>query len=95
MNKTNSRLRAVTTAILGGVLATAVAMPAMAFNVTQSRLEAADREPQNWLTQLQNYSGHRYTRLDQINRNTIGGLKVAFTVPMNDCLLGEIGRAHV
>lgn len=89
MTKKNSRLRAVTTAVLGGALAAAVAMPAMAFNVTQSRLEAADREPQNWLTQLQNYSGHRYTRLDQINRNTIGGLKVAFTVPMNDCLLGD------
>ena len=77
------------TAILGGGLATAVAMPAMAFNVTQSRLEAADREPQNWLTQLQNYGGHRYSRLDQVNRNTIDRLKVAFTVPMNDCLLGD------
>lgn len=43
------KIRNVTTAILGGALATAIAMPAMAFPATQSRLEAADREPQNWL----------------------------------------------
>jgi len=89
MENTTSRLRAATTTILGGALAAAVAMPAMAFDVTQSRMEAADREPQNWLMQFQNYSSHRYSRLNQINRDTIGDLKMAFTVPMNDCLLQD------
>jgi len=89
MEKTRSRLHSVTKIAIGGALAAAIAMPAMAFNVTQNRMEAADREPQNWLMGFQNYGAHRYTRLTQINRDTIGGLRVAFTVPMSEVLNGS------
>ena len=87
--KENTRLRAVTSTILGGALATAMAVPAMAFPADQLRMENSDREPQNWLMQFQNYGSHRYTRLNQINRNTIGNMKMAFTVPLNDVLRGD------
>ena len=35
--------------------------------VTHERLLKADGEPGNWLTYSGNYSGHRYSALDQIN----------------------------
>ncbi len=60
--------------------------------VTQERLENADAEPQNWLTTFQNYQAHRYSRLDEINRDNVGGLKVAFTLPVTT---GIIGRTRV
>ena len=78
------------TSILGGALMLALSIPAaMAVDVTQTRLENADAEPHNWLTTFQNYSGHRFSRLAQVNRDNVHNLKVAFTVPMNDALRGR------
>ncbi len=83
---------AVTSALLGGALA--VALPAMAVDletglVGQSRLENADLEAQNWLMGFQNYSSHRYSRLNQVNRGNVGNLKLAYTVPLNSALVGR------
>lgn len=83
---------AVTSALLGGALA--VALPAMAVDletglVGQSRLENADLEAQNWLMGFQNYSSHRYSRLNQVNRGNVGDLKLAYTVPLNSALVGR------
>lgn len=78
-----------TTTILSGVLATILAFPANAADVTKQRLENADNEPQNWLTTFQNYSSHRYSRLSEINQNNVKNLKVAFTVPLTTALLGR------
>lgn len=57
--------------------------------VTQERLENADSEPENWLTTFQNYQAHRYSRLDQINKDNVAGLKVVFTLPFTTGLLGR------
>ena len=45
----------------------------------EERLLAADQEPQNWLTHHQNYEAHRFSRLDEIDTETVKGLKVAWT----------------
>ena len=63
-------------------------MPAQAGDVSQERLNNADSEPQNWLIPFQNYSSHRYSRLDEINRDNVGQLRVAFTVSLDDANRG-------
>ncbi len=75
-------------ALAAALLAGAAAIPALASDVTEQRLENADSEPQNWLTSLGNFSAHRYSRLDQINRDTIKDLRVAFTMPIPTGLQG-------
>jgi alcohol dehydrogenase (cytochrome c) len=69
-------------AFAGALLATALAMPASGqeIGVSTQRLINADRDPANWLTVHQNYQGHRYTRLTEINRETVGDLQLAFAV---------------
>ncbi len=79
----------VATALLGSALGAVFAAPAFAADVTQERLNNANGEPQNWLLPMQNYSSHRYSRLDQINRDNVANLHVAFTVPLNDALRGR------
>jgi len=76
------------TALLGSVFA--LATPAYAQDATQERLVNADAEPQNWLIPFQNYSSHRYSRLDEVNRDTVGGLRVAFTVSLEDNSRGNV-----
>ncbi len=87
-NSLSFKLRAAT-ALVGGILAGVVALPAFAADVTPQRLENADAEPQNWLMGFQNYSSHRYSRLDQINRSNIANLRVAFTMPISSALRGR------
>ena len=77
------------TAILGGLVTASVSAPALAADVTQSRLENADAEPQNFLLGFQNYSSHRFSRLTQINKSNVANLKVAFTVPITTGLIGR------
>lgn len=67
-----------------GFVGTAIAQP-----VTQERLNNADAEPENWIINFQNYSSHRYSRLDQINRDNVSGLRVAFTVSLEDTNRGN------
>src|SRR5690606_11756301 len=62
--------------------------PSGAADVTFERLVNADSEPQNWLTQNQNYSGWNYSSLDQINRDTVKNLKVAFAFPITSTIIG-------
>lgn len=88
-SKSRLRLRALTTTILGGALAAILSGPAIAADVTQSRLENADAEPQNWLMGFQDFGAHRYSRLDQINRDNIADLRVAFTIPLSTGLIGR------
>ncbi|HML29387.1 MAG TPA: PQQ-dependent dehydrogenase, methanol/ethanol family, partial [Hyphomicrobium sp.] len=37
------------------------------------------QDPNNWAIQSGDYSGHRYSKLDQINTENVGQLKVAWT----------------
>ena len=52
--------------------------------VSFERLVQADREPQNWILHHKNYSSHRFSSLDQINRTNVGQLAVAWTYPTNE-----------
>ena len=47
----------------------------------QSRLEHADKEPQNWLTVYGNYAGWDYSPLDQINRKNVDRLVPVWAFP--------------
>jgi len=78
--------------VLGAALSAFVSATASAANVTPTRLANADSEPQNWLMGFQNYSSHRFSRLNQINKSNIANLKLAFTLPLTS---GLIGRTEV
>src|ERR1700747_1864170 len=60
----------------------ATSLLAMAGEVTTPRLLNADKEPQNWLQVNKDYASHRYSELDQINKNNVKDLHVAFTVAL-------------
>lgn len=77
----------VSLSLAGALLASAIAMPAMA-QVTQERLENPGAEPQNWLLQLGNYQSWSYSSLNQINRDNVGGLHVVTTIPIATALQG-------
>ena len=87
----------MTTQVLKHTLAAATAAAALmlgqgfalAADVTKERLEKANAEPQNWLTTFQNYESHRFSRLNQINRDNVKNLKVAFTAPLSTGLVGR------
>ena len=68
------------TALMGSLLAVTALTPARAADMTFERALNADKEPQNWLLHHGNYQGHRFSRLTQINTDTVKNLKVAFTV---------------
>ncbi|MFN7920154.1 MAG: PQQ-dependent dehydrogenase, methanol/ethanol family [Bryobacteraceae bacterium] len=58
------------------------AFPLMA-QVTYDRILNAAKEPGNWLTYSGNYSGHRYSPLDQINDSNVARLKPAWVYQVN------------
>ena len=68
----------VTAALVGALLATTSIVPAA--DVTFERLRHP--EPQNWLMNHGDFSAHRYSSLDQINKSNVKNLKVAFTWAM-------------
>ncbi len=62
--------------LLSGLLV--LSMASAKSQVPYERLVSADREPQHWLTYSGNYSAHRYSRLSQIHRGNVSGLKVSW-----------------
>lgn len=72
--------------ILAVVAVLANVPAALAAEVTYARLVGANAEAQNWLLPLQNYGGHRYSRLAQINRNNVKGLRLAFAIPITSAV---------
>ncbi len=75
-----SRLALLAGVALGGVVA---ATPGRAADeVTQDRLLHADGEQGNWLLHHKNFSAHRFTDLNQVNRDSIKGLHVAWTMQL-------------
>src|SRR5579871_5037401 len=54
--------------------------PGRAADMTFERALNADQEPQNWILHHQDYQGHRFSRLKEINTDTVKDLHVAFTV---------------
>jgi alcohol dehydrogenase (cytochrome c) len=57
------------------------ASSASAQNVSSSRIEQADKEPQNWLTFFGNYKAWSYSALDQITRDNVKRLSPAWAFP--------------
>ncbi len=78
-----------TSTILSGAMATLLAWPALAADVTAQRLVNADSEPQNWLLPMQDYAGDSFSALDGITRDNVKNLHVAFTVPLGSALSGR------
>jgi alcohol dehydrogenase (cytochrome c) len=60
--------RAPATAVLLSALLATTSLSALAADVTTQRLTNPDKEPQNWLMVNKDYSSHRYSELDQINK---------------------------
>ena len=50
--------------------------------LSYDRLLRADAEPGSWLTYSGNYGGWRYSRLDQITRDNVKNLKLAWVYQM-------------
>src|SRR5467141_2139481 len=69
--------------------ATMLASPAVAADVTPERLVNADKEPQNWLMNHRTYDGQRFSPLTRINRDTVKGLKIAYTVALGGVAANE------
>jgi alcohol dehydrogenase (cytochrome c) len=55
---------------------------AFAAPVIADRLLNSDREAQNWLMQYQQYSSHSFSKLSQINSNTVTGLGIKYAVAL-------------
>jgi alcohol dehydrogenase (cytochrome c) len=68
--------------LLASTILASTSLLATAGEVTGSRLLDAGKEPQNWLMVNKDYAAHRYSELDQINKNNAKDLKVAFTVAL-------------
>jgi len=66
---------AVLLVLLGGAHAAAAQVP------SASRLEHADKEPQNWLTYYGNYGAWSYSPLSQITRDTVKQLVPVWALP--------------
>lgn len=74
-----TRLLACVLALGGAVVTT----PAGAADiVTQERLLNAGQESGNWLMHHKDFSAHRFSTLDQINRDTVKNLKVVWTLQL-------------
>ncbi|MGA2127553.1 MAG: hypothetical protein ABSG76_15535, partial [Xanthobacteraceae bacterium] len=78
------RLPGLMGAIAGlGLAASAFAVPATAADdTTDQRLLAAGQEHDNWIHHHHDYTAQRYSPLSQINRSTVKGLKVAWTMAL-------------
>ena len=76
--------------VAGTVLA---ALPALAAEVTPTRLLNADKEPQNWLMNHRTYDGQRFSPLARINKGNVKGLKLAYAVPLGGGAGNEYNEA--
>ena len=74
-------LTASVAGLVGGALVAAVAL---AGDVTHDRLVNSEAEPENWINHHGNYESHRFSSLDEINRDNVQDLRVAFTWAMGD-----------
>jgi len=66
-------------ACLASGLALALTGTTLADETTFERLLGAEGEPANWLTHHGDYSAKRFSTLSEINKDTVGDLKVAWT----------------
>jgi quinohemoprotein ethanol dehydrogenase len=75
------RLLALTGLCLAaGLIACGPAGPAA---VNQARIEAADREPENWMSHGRTYAEERYSPLTEINTENVGRLGLAWSYELS------------
>ena len=67
-------------ALTVGIVAGGMALPAAARDMTQTRLENAGAEPDNWLHVNGNYAEHRFANLTQINKDNVKNLQLKMMV---------------
>src|SRR5437773_1755004 len=53
-------------------------------NVPYERIRDAGKEPGNWLTYSRDYTGNRYSPLDQIHTGNVGKLRIAWMRQVNE-----------
>src|SRR5580692_2342386 len=53
-------------------------------NVPFERIRDAAKEPGNWLTYSRDYTGNRYSPLDQIHTGNVGKLRIAWMRQVNE-----------
>ena len=53
-------------------------------NVPYERIRDANKEPGNWLSYSRDYSGQRYSPLDQVNTGNVGKLRMAWMRQVNE-----------
>jgi alcohol dehydrogenase (cytochrome c) len=75
-------------AVAALLLSASALAPAGAADMSFERALNADREPQNWLLHHKNYQGHRFSQLNEINADTVGGLRLAFTLGLGGMQAG-------
>src|SRR5271157_1960891 len=71
-------------AIAGGLAAmlTVAAFAQYNMTVNKDRLIHADKEPQNWLLMNGDYAATRYSKLSQINRENVKGLRMVWALAL-------------
>ncbi len=76
------KAKRISTALVVGISALGFSSSAFAAPVSADRLLNSDREAQNWLMTYQQYRSHNFSKLSQINRNTVGGLGIKYAVAL-------------
>src|SRR4249920_424829 len=80
--------------ILAGVfIASAIAFAQQtgySITVSQDRLNNAQNEPQNWLLMNGDYGSQRYSKLTQINRDTVKNLRMVWALALGG--LQDVGQ---
>lgn len=71
-------------ALLSSILIAALALPAFAQEPSWQRLINSDKEPQNWMSYGGNYSAHRFSSLNQINRENVKQLIPVWAFPTGE-----------
>src|SRR6476620_8218835 len=61
---------------------------AMSAEVTQERLLDANKESGNWLMVHRTYDAHRYSPLDQVNKDNVDKLSLAFVTQFDQATAG-------
>src|SRR5260370_101547 len=68
--------------------------PAIAADVTPQRLVNASDEPQNWLMIHHDYDNSRHPALKKINRHTVKGLELKYTISIGGRSTPRIQRGN-
>jgi alcohol dehydrogenase (cytochrome c) len=66
----------------------AAAAPSAAEDVTSARLLNSKSETGNWLSVHGSYDSHRYSQLNQITKDNVTGLHLAYSTPLNPSSAG-------